>query len=148
MEAERGDLGSPCCSRRAGAVRGGEAGTIDGSSAGAEAAFPPCISTMKRKRTNHARLAAENVSARCWPLGMQWPSFAHLPGVDLRAMPGAFLPSIKSYFHKTARRRFRLGALGCFVARDVQVYMGVTGPSSIAQGHRSKAKENTSSKNK
>ena len=79
---------------------------------------------------------------------MQWPSFAYLPGVDLRAMPGAFLPSIKSYFHKTARRRFRLGALGCFVARDVQVYMGVTGPSSIAQGHRSKAKENTSSKNK
>ena len=56
MEAESGDLGSPCCSRRAGAVRGGEAGTIDGSSAGAEAAFPPCISTMKRKRTNHARV--------------------------------------------------------------------------------------------
>jgi hypothetical protein len=147
MEAERGDLGSPCCSRRAGAVRGGEAGTIDGSSAGAEAAFPPCISTMKRKRTNHARLL-KTFQRAVGHWGCIWPSFATLPGVDLRAMPGAFLPSIKSYFHKTARRRFRLGALGCFVARDVQVYMGVTGPSSIAQGHRSKAKENTSSKNK
>jgi hypothetical protein len=105
---------------------------------------------MKRKRTNHA--GAEKTFQRAVGHGDAMPSFATIPGVDLRAMPGAFLPSIKSYFHKTARRRFRLGALGCFVARDVQVYMqvymGVTGPSSIAQGHRSKAKENTSSKNK
>ena len=73
MEVEGGDLGGPFCSQRgAGAVRGGEAGTIDGSSAGAEAAFPPRISTMERglRRAAAATRAAvgcsiaENVSAR------------------------------------------------------------------------------------
>eukprot|EP00964_Phaeocystis_antarctica_P127450 scaffold91114_cov64-Phaeocystis_antarctica.AAC.9 len=76
MEVEGGDLGGPFCSQRgAGAVRGGEAGTIDGSSAGAEAAFPPRISTMERglRRAAAATRAAvgcsiaENVSrALCW----------------------------------------------------------------------------------
>ena len=78
MEAERGDLGSPCCSRRAGAVRGGEAGTIDGSSAGAEAAFPPCISTMKRKRTNHA--GAEKTFQRAVGHGDAMAELCDYPG--------------------------------------------------------------------
>ena len=51
-EAESGEpIGDHSFLSRAGAVREGEAGTIDGSSAGAEAAFPPCTSTMERPAT-------------------------------------------------------------------------------------------------
>ena len=55
-EVESGDpAGDHFFLSRAGAVREGEAGTIDGSSAGAEAAMPPCISTMERATTQARR---------------------------------------------------------------------------------------------